>query len=367
MEPIWPIMPAGTKYNYTLAIQQQLGQRGLLEVSYVGSQGRHITRYMQLNYPNYEIVQGQKWYPARGTTAANCFGPSPAAACNTLNITRRNPNWDRVRTKTNDSNSHYNGLQTKLTRQAASGVTFTAAYTFSKVMDQQGGLNNGDNGQRDNSTSLDPDDSGREWGRAAHDATHVFSSSASYPFPFRFTNGAVSALLGGWEISGTSLVMSGQPLTPQLMFDWSRTGNSGAGDRPDLVPGKSLNPTKGVGTNNTQLATAEHWYDPYAFALPNPLGLRNPVPGFLGNVGRGTVIGPKLVNVDFALFKRFNFSEDKNLTFRAEFFNVLNHTNLGQPNMQPILQDGSYNDAGGRITTTSTHNREIQFGLKLTF
>jgi len=105
MEPIASTMPAGTKYNFTLAVQQQLGQRNLLEVSYVGSQGRHLTRYIQLNYPNYEIVNGQKWYPARGTTAANCFGPNPATACNTLNITRRNPNWDRVREKTNDSNS----------------------------------------------------------------------------------------------------------------------------------------------------------------------------------------------------------------------------------------------------------------------
>jgi hypothetical protein len=368
MEPIWPTMPAGTKYNFSLAIQQQLGQQSMLEISYVGSQGRHLTRYMQLNYPSYEIVNGQKWYPATGTTAANCFGPNPASRCSSLSpITRRNPNWDRVRTKTNDSNSHYDGLQLKIIRQAASGAQFTAAYTFSKVMDQQGGLNNGDNGQRDPSTSLDPDDSAREWGRAAHDATHVFSSSASYPFPFRFNNRMVSAMLAGWEIAGTSLVMSGQPLTPQLMFDYSRTGNSGAGDRPDLAAGRSLNPTQGVGTNGTQLGSAEHWYDPYAFVLPNPLGLRTPVPGFLGNVGRGTVIGPRLVNVDFAVFKKFNIKESRNLTFRAEFFNVLNHTNLGQPNMQPILQDGSYNDAGGRITTTSTHNREIQFGLKLAF
>jgi carboxypeptidase family protein/TonB-dependent receptor-like protein len=367
MEPIWPTMPAGTKYNYTLAIQQQLGQRSVVEISYVGSQGRHLTRYIQLNYPNYEIMNGQKWYPARGTTAANCFGPNPAAACSSLNITRRNANWDRVRAKTNDSNSHYDGLQLKFNRQAASGAQFTAAYTFSKVMDQQGGLNNGDNGQRDPSTSLDPDDSSREWGRAAHDATHVFSSSASYPFPFRFNNRAIGAVLGGWEISGTSLIMSGQPLTPQLMFDWSRTGNSGAGDRPDLLPGKSSNPTSGIGTNGIQLGTAEHWFDPYAFGLPNPLGLKTPVPGFYGNLGRNTIIGPKLVNVDFAVFKKFAFREDRDLTFRAEFFNVLNHTNLGQPNLQPILQDGSYNDAAGRITTTSTHNREIQFGLKLVF
>src|SRR5207247_3680655 len=76
MEPIASTMAAGTKYNFTLAVQQQLGQRNLLEVSYVGSQGRHLTRYIQLNYPNYEIVNGQKWYPARGTTDAAGCGPT---------------------------------------------------------------------------------------------------------------------------------------------------------------------------------------------------------------------------------------------------------------------------------------------------
>src|SRR5207247_4774689 len=109
----------------------------------------------------------------------------------------------------NASNAQYVGLQMKFIRQAGSGVQFTSAYTFSKVMDQQGGLNNGDNGQRDPSTSLDPDDSAREWGRAAHDATHVFSSSVSYPFPFRFSSRAATALLGGWELSGTCLMMAG--------------------------------------------------------------------------------------------------------------------------------------------------------------
>src|SRR5437667_7893170 len=160
-------------------------------------------------------------------------------------------------------------------------------------MDQQGGLNNGDNGQRDTSTSLDPDDSAREWGRAAHDATHVFSSSVTYPFPFRFTGRTASALLGGWEISGTSLAMSGQPVTPQLMFDYSRTGNSGAADRPDLIPARSLNPTHGVGANGIPVGTSGQWCDPYAFALPKPLGVASPSPGYLGNVARNTIMRPQ--------------------------------------------------------------------------
>ncbi|MGH8459561.1 MAG: hypothetical protein ACRESV_09435, partial [Nevskiales bacterium] len=329
MEPIWPEMPAGTKYNFNLAIQQQWGPRGVFEISYVGSQARHITRYQQLNYPNYEIVNGQKWYPraaSTGVTSASCLTPgvTPAAACFSTSITgaRRNPNWDRVRVKTNDSNSHYNGLQMKLQRQFSSGPQFNLAYTFSKVMDQQGGLNNGDNGQRDGSSSLDPHDAAREWGRAAHDATHVMSSNFTYPLPFQFSSGVASAILGGWEFTGLSLLMSGQPLTPQLQFDYGRTGNAGAGDRPDLVPGKSLNPI---------LGTTEHWYDPYAFTWPNPLGLPIPQLGFLGNVGRGTIVGPRIVNFDMSLMKSFRFTENTSLQFRAEFFNIFNRANFGQP------------------------------------
>jgi len=380
MEPIWPEMPAGTKYNFNLAIQQGWGQRGVFEVAYVGSQARHITRYIQLNHPNYEIINGHNYYPGQNLTSANClpqFTSSPNRNCWNTSITRRNPNWDRVRTKTNDSNSHYNGLQVKLQRQFAAGPQFQVSYTFSKVMDQQGGLNNGDNGQRDASTSLDPHDSAREWGRAAHDATHVMSSNFTYPLPFQFSSGVVNTLFGGWEVSGLSLIMSGQPITPQLQFDYGRTGNSGAGDRPDLVSGRSLNPTSGVTATGQRLGTAERWYDPTAFTWPNPLGLSVPQLGFLGNVGRGTIIGPKIVNFDATVQKNFRVTENTSLQFRAEFFNLFNHANLGLPSVIPLLDDDTrtnlrsgrilHNPAGGEITETSTENREIQFGLKFIF
>jgi hypothetical protein len=375
MEPIWPTMPAGTKYNFNLALQQQWGQRGVFEISYVGSQGRHLTRYQQLNYPNYEILDGVKYYPRSGLTSASCITPAldnnpstnPVNNCWSTSIRRRNPAFNRIRQKTNDSNSAYNGLQMKLQRQFAGGAQFQTSYTFSKVMDQQGGLNNGDNGQRDGSSSLDPDDSARDWGRAAHDATHVFSSNFTYPLPIQFSSGAANAILGGWEVSGLALLMSGQPLTPQLQVDYGRSGNAGAGDRPDLAPGYSLNPIIG---------TAEHWYDPKAFTWPNPLGLPVPQLGFMGNVGRNTIIGPKIVNFDMTLMKSFQFTESKSLQFRAEFFNIFNHGNLGQPAVTPLLDDGfenlrrgiiSYNPAGGEITRTSTENREIQFGRKFIF
>ncbi|OFW36409.1 MAG: hypothetical protein A3J28_07105 [Acidobacteria bacterium RIFCSPLOWO2_12_FULL_60_22] len=335
MEPLAPFLHSPTKFNFNLSLQQQFGGRGVVEVAYVGSQARHIMRYYQINSPFYQIVNGQKFRP---------------------NTVRRNPNFDRVRLKSTDSNSHYNGLQFKVARTSTSGTQFQVTYTFSKVMDQQGGLLTADNGQRDGSTTMDPEDTTRDWGRAAHDATHNFTANFTYPVPFRFTSRAASLALGGWEITGIARLMAGQPLTPQLSFDNSRTGDSGAGDRPDLVPGKSQNPI---------LGTPDRWYDPTAFSRPTP--------GTYGNLGRNTVIGPGLANFDLSLFKRFNVTENANVQFRAELFNVFNHANFGLPNAAPIVQAASdprgwsYNPSGGRVSDTVGTNRQIQFGLKFVF
>jgi hypothetical protein len=95
----------------------------------------------------------------------------------------------------------------------------------------------------------------------------------------------------------------------------------------------------------------------------------------LGDLGINTLIGPRLVSLDFTLTKRFPLGEAKDLTFRAEFFNLLNHPNLGLPENEPLDPDAA--DIGvsrvlpdaGRISAdeTTTSARQIQFGLKFTF
>ena len=161
-------------------------------------------------------------------------------------------------------------------------------------------------------------------------------------------------------------------------FDWSRIGDSGASDRPDINPnfqGDAFNPTSGAMSTGERVGTADRWYNPEAYTLPNPLGLATPQPGFFGNLGRNTIIGPKLFGVDFTLTKRFQFGESKDLTFRAEFFNILNRTNLGLPDNEPLDPDAAdsgevkYLGGAGRISAdqTTTSSRQIQFGLKFTF
>lgn len=343
--------------NFNLSIQQQLGTKSMFEIVYVGSQVRHAMRYSEWNFPNYVLANGQKFHPARGTTAADCL-PAPASAslvnaCNSLSITRRNPNFDRTRTKSTDTNSHYNGLQVKLVRQASAGMQFQVSYTYSKVMDQQGGFVGGDNGQRDPSSTMDPEDTGRDWGRAAFDSTHVVSTRFTYPAPFKFNNRAASLVLSGWELQEITTAMSGQPMTAQLIFDNSRTGSSGQADRPNLVPGCSQNPI---------LHNPDQWYDPRAFSKP--------AVGFYGNLGRNTMVGPTIVNFDLSLQKRFNITENTSIQFRTEIFNLFNHPNWSLPFLNPILPDNTYNPSAGYIVEVINSNnqgRQIQFGLKIVF
>jgi hypothetical protein len=109
------------------------------------------------------------------------------------------------------------------------------------------------------------------------------------------------------------------------------------------------------------------WFNPACYAV-QPFGT-------LGNVGRDSLIGPGLLNLDFSIIKQTRITEKLNTEFRAEFFNIINHTNLGQPNGAVFSGAGGAGAAvgsfiagnSGLITSTSTTSRQIQFALKLIF
>jgi len=91
-----------------------------------------------------------------------------------------------------------------------------------------------------------------------------------------------------------------------------------------------------------------------------------PAFGTYGNLGRGVFTGPGLADLDVSGLKNTDVSERVRLQFRAEFFNVLNHTNLGTPNAT-TFSGSAFNASAGLITTLATTPRQIQFGLKLIF
>ena len=145
---------------------------------------------------------------------------------------------------------------------------------------------------------------------------------------------------------------NGFPLTPLIGFNNSGTGDTNVTDVPNRNPN-----FKGP----VVLGTVDHWFDPKAFILPTP--------GTFGNVSRGSMRGPGLVNLDTSFFKKFSITERVSLQLRAEAFNLFNHSNFFYPN-QVVFGGNSasytYSDSAGQITAAAT-SRQIQLALKLLF
>jgi hypothetical protein len=230
------------------------------------------------------------------------------------------------------------------------------SYTFARSIDEASGINSQD---FDNSTQYSIDFYNRkaDRGLSSFGVKHVLVANWSYELPFgEARTGIAGALVKGWQLNNIVTAQSGTPFEVRLGHNQSGNLNTidfSIHERPNVVPGRSNNPVTG---------DPQHWFDPSAFELQPS--------GTIGNLGRNTLVGPKLVNCDFSLFKQFTLTEGKTLHFRAEMFNIFNHPNFGVPNSanRTALQpNGNVNLSAGAILSTVTTSRQIQFGLKLSF
>ena len=203
---------------------------------------------------------------------------------------------------------------------------------------------------------LNRNDLRRDWGLSALNITHQSSMSAHYELPFgagqrwlNHTGGLASRLIGGWQVNGIATLLTGFPFTPQIGSNRSGDGDTRNPDRPSVNP---------LFSGPVVLGTQTQWFNPNAFVLP--------IAGTYGNLGRGVFTGPGLAEVDASFMKNTRVSERTSLQFRAEFFNLLNRTNLG-PTNATVFSSGAINPSAGLITTLATTPRQIQFGLKLIF
>lgn len=126
--------------------------------------------------------------------------------------------------------------------------------------------------------------------------------------------------------------------------------------RPDLVAGRSFE-------SLVQKGNIEEYFDLSGLTLPDA--------GFYGNLGRNVVLGPGFTSFDFNLKKDIplGISEGSRLEFRADFFNLFNRANFAIPNFRRVIngRNGNTNASAGKITSTVSTSRQLQFGLKLVF
>ena len=235
-----------------------------------------------------------------------------------------------------------------VTASVANGISFGVAYSLGKAIDD----GSSDVGQTDFQSMLPQDNDNRkaERGPAHFDVRHNLSAHFSATVPSGDHLPAIGrALLGEWQMNGILSLASGSPFTVLVGFDNANVRSRTFSQRPSLVAGYSANPV---------LGGPDLYFDPAAFQLAPA--------GYLGNVGRHTLVGPGLVLFDMSLIKGFNVWGERRLEFRVEGFNLLNRANFGRPAATVFNASGRVGDAG-RITTTTTPGRQVQLGLKFTF
>jgi hypothetical protein len=267
--------------------------------------------------------------------------------------------------------ANYNALTVDIEHRFAKGLQFRGNYTWSRNLDD-GSVMGGVTTLNAASSTENPYNLRQDYGVSPSNVSNQVSGNFGYDLPFgpgkTWLNGArgpIGKLVSGWRVGSIVTLHSGFSFSTVIGANRSGNGDISANpDRPNLKPGFSPNPSHGVSAGctgfaaGTVLGTAAHWYDPCAFSLP--------LSGTWGNLRRATLVGPGLETVDFSLVKRTSISERVELEFRSEFFNILNHTNLGLPN-NSVFSGTSLNPGAGLISTTLTTSRQIQFGLKLLF
>jgi hypothetical protein len=341
-----------SKTQYTLSVQQQVMKNTVLEVAYIGSESHHL----QIRGEGNPIAPINGVFPAAADVTA-CQKSPALPGC------RVNPNFASLPTSRFDGNADYNALQVILRRRSSSGLQYQVFYTYSKSLDTKSSIAGGETRQEPN-TVLDFLNPGLDRGRSSFDARHNLVPTITYPLPFKFQQKAVEMIAGGWTVNGIATFRTGEPFTARVGSNLSQNGDRWSPDRPNLNAGFSNDPTSGVTQGcaafpkiapGTPLGTWSLWYDPCAFS--------NPTPGTYGNLGRNTITGPRLFNVDFSADKNFKLTERINMQFRAEIFNLLDEAHFYEPVFN--LNSGS----AGKIKTliSSPGGRLIQFGLKVMF
>lgn len=345
--------PAGTKVSpsnvqpdiatpavltWSLRVEQQIAPRTSLTLGYVGSHSYHqiLSEDMNEPVPAY-LSDGTVYYPA-GAQNANA---------NLANST----SW------VSQGVGAYHSLIVDVRRSFGSGFQLRGNYTYSKNLDDGSAWNTSVSGNTPAFVEF-PLDPKLDWGPAATDVRHAASFNGSYELPFgprrRFLTHAprlVNLVADGWAASAIVSVQAGFPFTPQLGYNPTGNGDTRNPVRPNWNPDF---------TGTLYPRTPGEYFNPAAF-LP-------PATGTYGNVSRDALRGPGLSEVDFSATRSAHLAERLGLEFRAEFFNILNHSNFLTPNEVVYTSaTAGISPTAGVVTATSTTSRQIQFGAKLQF
>jgi Carboxypeptidase regulatory-like domain/TonB dependent receptor-like, beta-barrel len=315
--------------TWNMTVERQFGNNWVVRAAYVGNKGTHLSTAVDGGANEANPALFANYNPA--------CGPTPTQ--DNTQCRRINANFGSVGLYGSLYNSNYNSLQLNLEKRFSRGLSVIANYSWSKMIDNfgvYGGFNtNPFNPNFDRSVSND-------------DVPHVIHFSGIWQVPKLQSKGAAGGLLNGWEVTSIATWHSGFAFP---IYSGSDNSFSAVGvDRADFT-GTSLSQAN-LDPNRSHGELIQQYFNP-AYFVPNAVGT-------FGNTGRNILRGPGFFDTDFGLIKDTRVTEHTTVQFRAEFFNLFNNVNFGQP-------DNSVADSTiGQIT--SAHDpRILQFALKILF
>jgi hypothetical protein len=358
----------GRVQQFNINVEHQLPGQIVLTVGYAGSRGSDILAYgNNLNVATPSACGKVSGY-TRGCGPGGTFIRQPYQAfCSPFGCST-------VFNITSQGSAHYDGLQIKAeTKSSRYGIYALIGYTYSRTYDT--GFTDGLGSLYGATYYPLPGFRKLDWALSGINLNNSFIASVVYDLPFgkgkhfgSSWSSAMNSAFGNWQVTLIEKITSGFPI---FVVDTSNpSGVSFLNNdffvlaRPDQVG--DPNKAGPVAANSSCIAparvhTVANWFNPCAFA--------HAASGELGNASRTPLSGPDFVNTDFSVIKQFALPwENMSLNFRAEFFNLFNHTQFGTPNSAGGTFMPDLNASGfGALNTTVNNPRLVQFGLKLTF
>jgi hypothetical protein len=344
----WQIDATPYQIQFNLNIQREVGYGNVVTVGYVGSHTVNQGTGTQAN-------------PVPATLDANgIYHFAPTA----IGSGRTNPALGGFLVGVAGTSSNYHSLQASLNRRLARNVQAQVAYTYSKCMSVGDNAANQQLTANSPPTNENPYDRQYDYSVCGYNITQSLVANSLVTLPFHGNR-----FVEGWQVSGIVIANTGVPFNISDGVDQSNQLDNATVPRPNYAPNNPAVTIAGrsyPACNNTPiLGGTAMYYNPNCFSQQ--------AFGTLGNFGRNGLQGPGLVDLDLAISKSTRIREGMTLQFRAEAFNLLNHTNLGLPVATlftgapgPTTTLGR-NSIAGNITTYSVPSRQIQFAVKLVF
>ncbi len=336
--------------QFNFALEYQVSNSTSFSAAYVGQRGTHLVVPHEANQPLPGTGPFSTWAPINDRRP----------------LAKSLPNLSNIALTESSGTMWYNSLQMSGRRRLSAGLEVLGSYTFSKTLTDNLGYYGCGNVNGEGAYWQNAYDRHANYGPACFDARHNFSVGGFYDLPVgkgrKFgssMNKGLDMLAGGWSINYFALAHSGFPVT---IFAGAHQNNTGQSVRGNVRPNR-YRPL------NITTQTIDRFFGPVDTIFCTANGVDNgacaygvPALGSFGSGGVGTERAPSFFDFTGSIGKKFHITESRNLEFRAEFFNLLNHVSFGPPG-RDITSPSSFGTIGGQVGGA----RNIQFGLKYNF